>query len=192
MVSLGIGIVKTPREDEEPFSEGFWAGRMSDRDKDTATERESAYQAYRRGERLHRADSNRTPLQDRARPFAMTKTTPDGRFRVAIISEGFDPASPMAAQEIPGESMMQLVQQLEGLAGFCRMAIDPDLQRQTQFTETLPALLAKLRERFDAMLVAEVNRHNGIPSLPVEEIELRDTIAELLGIAAPRTIWPTG
>jgi len=40
--------------------------------------------------------------------------------------------------------------------------------------------LNKLRIAFDMMLVAEVNRHDGIPHLHPEEMELREVIAELL------------
>lgn len=54
-----------PRPDEEPFSEGFWAGRMSDQDNATRDERERAYQAYMRGERWNRGDGNMTPLSKR-------------------------------------------------------------------------------------------------------------------------------
>jgi hypothetical protein len=54
-----------PREEEEPFSEGFWAGRMSDRSKVTGDQRELAYQAYRAGERWNNRDSDRRPLQER-------------------------------------------------------------------------------------------------------------------------------
>lgn len=54
-----------PRNEEEPFSEGFWAGRLSDRSKPTGDERERAYQAYIAGERWNRGDGDMRPLQDR-------------------------------------------------------------------------------------------------------------------------------
>jgi hypothetical protein len=40
--------------------------------------------------------------------------------------------------------------------------------------------IEKLREAFDARLIAEVKRHGGIPSLLPEEQALREAIAELL------------
>jgi hypothetical protein len=52
-----------------------------------------------------------------------------------------------------------------------------------------PELLAKLRERFDAALISEVKRHGGIPSMPLEELQLRDTIAEILA-PVPRVEQP--
>jgi hypothetical protein len=48
-----------------------------------------------------------------------------------------------------------------------------------------PELLAKLRKRFDAALISEVKQHGGIPAMPLEELQLRDTIAEVLG-SVPR------
>jgi hypothetical protein len=40
--------------------------------------------------------------------------------------------------------------------------------------------LARLRDAFDRKLIAEVQRHGGIPPLPPEEIALREAIAALL------------
>lgn len=53
----------------------------------------------------------------------LRKTTPDGNFEVLIRSviDGDDDL-------IPGESMYQLVQLLEGTAQVLRLAVDPDLQ----------------------------------------------------------------
>lgn len=69
-----------PRKDEEPFSEGFWAGRMSDRSKATGQQRECAYQAYMRGERWNRADGNLTPLHERsAQPESVNAVDPSAQ-----------------------------------------------------------------------------------------------------------------
>jgi hypothetical protein len=54
-----------PRPDEEPFSEGFWAGRQSDRANDCASERLKAFAAYQRGERWNALDGDLRPLQQR-------------------------------------------------------------------------------------------------------------------------------
>lgn len=52
------------------------------------------------------------------------KATPDGNFEVAIRS-----VIDCDDDLIPGESMYQLVQLLEGTAQAIRLAVDPDLQR---------------------------------------------------------------
>ena len=43
-----------------------------------------------------------------------------------------------------------------------------------------PASLANLRAAFERRLITEVERHGGIPSLPPEELALREAIAALL------------
>lgn len=45
---------------------------------------------------------------------------------------------------------------------------------------SLHVLADQLRERFDALLVAEVQQYGGIPDMPVEEVAMRDAVAELL------------
>jgi hypothetical protein len=40
--------------------------------------------------------------------------------------------------------------------------------------------LAKLREAFDALLINEVKRYNGIPLQSDDEVRLRDAVAEVL------------
>lgn len=60
--------------------------------------------------------------------FSMTKTTPDGVFKVYVASEGFAPEN--EDEEIAGDSILQLVQMLEQLAQHIRLALDPDLQRK--------------------------------------------------------------
>jgi hypothetical protein len=44
----------------------------------------------------------------------------------------------------------------------------------------LVAALDALREKFDARVIAEIHKHNGIPSLLIEELELREAIAVVL------------
>lgn len=60
--------------------------------------------------------------------FAMSKSTPDGVFKVSIISDGFAPEH--EDKEIPGESLRQLVQLLEGLAQTVQVAYDLRLARE--------------------------------------------------------------
>jgi len=45
--------------------------------------------------------------------------------------------------------------------------------------------LAVLREKFDARTIAEVKFYHGIPTLPLEEVELREAIAVVLQTARP-------
>ena len=50
----------------------------------------------------------------------------------------------------------------------------------------LSELLPRLRQAYDALLIAEVNRCHGIPSLRPEELALREVLAELLaGVTEP-------
>jgi hypothetical protein len=61
--------------------------------------------------------------------IALEKTTPDGNFTVRLTSDGFSPERDH--EEIPGESLYQLVLVLEELAAGIRLMVDPDLQRNT-------------------------------------------------------------
>lgn len=61
-----VAPLPQPTPELEAFSEGFWAGRMSDRANPTSDERERAYRAFQAGERWSRGDGNMAPLQHRA------------------------------------------------------------------------------------------------------------------------------
>ena len=65
ILPLEEGGEPAPRPDEEPFSEGFWAGRMSDPTVDTQQERLAAFCAYQHGERWNRGDGDMRPLSRR-------------------------------------------------------------------------------------------------------------------------------
>lgn len=55
--------------------------------------------------------------------LALSKTTPDGLFKVLIVSDGWSPEH--EHEEVPGESLQQLVEVLEGLARTIRGIAGP-------------------------------------------------------------------
>lgn len=60
----------------------------------------------------------------------------------------------------------------------------------TEVSHQQPSATQTLRDKLDAMLVAEVKRHGGIPHLHPEELEFREAIAEFLSNQQPSATTP--